>query len=342
MFIAMNRFRIGNGFETAFEDRWRKRESHLSEVPGFQRFLFLKSALPEGKGFEFVSHSSWRDEAAFQYWMDSGIAKKSHAQGEANPPPREMFLGPPEFRGYEVILDEGMGHRTDFRSPAMDYKVGELFAKESAEQKHLAQSNREKGLPPIHIGALEGKILEVLLHAINAKKGIEIGTLGGYSATWLLKGMQANAHLITIEKDAIRADLAREHFERLGVARNVDVRTGNALDVLKNLNNERDLDFVFIDADKQNYGRYVEWALPRLRKGGLLLADNAYIWGGMNYYGEQIAPEKIPYPKAGLHSYSRDEFAGMSSCWDQLRAHPEFASIILPTGEGLGIAVKVG
>lgn len=336
MFIAMNRFLIKNSHADAFEERWRNRESFLHEFPGFVRFMLLRTVTQDGDVTEFVSHSQWLSREGFEDWLQSDRSRASHGQ---SPMPREAFQGPPEFRGYEVAMESSITHRTDYRSTRLDEKVEVLFAHDSEAQKKIISRSAEAQLPPIRVGAFEGRLLEILLRSNGARRGVEIGTLGGYSTSWLARALGPEGHIITIEKDAVRAELARENLRQAGLDENVEVRTGAARDVLKNLEDLKDLDFVFMDADKQGYGEYTKWAIPRLRKGGLLLADNAYLWGGMYYFG---AGDKLPpFPKDGLHGYSADEFKGMSDCWEQLRSHPELASIILPTGEGLGIAVKI-
>ena len=339
MFIAMNRFRIRPDFSKAFEEQWKTRESFLSENPGFMRFRLLKALLPAGlEAVDYVSHSEWIDQASFEGWMNGDGSRKAHAR--AGGVPREAYLGPPEFRGYEILLDEVPGHRTDYRSVRMDTLVEERFSRESPAQKEIRESHARLGLPRINIGAFEGRLLEILLRSNGARRGVEIGTLGGYSTTWLARALPEGGRLVTIELDPERARIARENLEKAGVASKVEIRVGDARKVLATMEAEKDLDFVFIDADKGSYGDYARWALPRLRKGGLLLADNAYIWGGMHYYGRK--PEEVPArDEGGLFDFGPQEFRGMSECWKELEMHPEFASIILPTGEGLGVGVRI-
>ena len=337
MYIAMNRFRIRNSFEKAFEKRWKERKSLLDESPGFIRFKLLRGDLIDGQT-EYVSHSEWLDRASFEAWMNGEGSRRAHSQGE--PLPREAMMGPPEFKGYEVFLDQVPGHRTDFRSVAMDTQVETLFAQESVAQREVREAHARSGLPAINVGPFEGKILEILLRANGSKFGVEVGTLGGYSAGWLARALPADGRMISIEKDPKRAELARKNLESMGLGAKVEVKVGAGREVLATLDSLKELDFVFVDADKQNYGHYVRWALPRLRKGGLLLADNAYIWGGMHYFGKAV--DQVPFATdTNLHRFDRGAFEGMSDCWEQLRSHPEYASLILPTGEGLGIAVKI-
>lgn len=102
MFIAMNRFRIGAGHEDAFERRWRERQSRLDEVPGFERFWLLRGEPFTDGGAEFVSMSQWSGNAAFLAWTQSDAFRSAHSAG--GPPPTGMFLGAPQFTGYEVPI----------------------------------------------------------------------------------------------------------------------------------------------------------------------------------------------------------------------------------------------
>lgn len=100
MFIAMNRFRIALGREETFEEIWRKRESHLDEVPGFRRFHLLRGPSDE-EATLYASHSVWDSRAAFEAWTESESFRKAHAQARA---PQGTYLGHPRFEGFEVVL----------------------------------------------------------------------------------------------------------------------------------------------------------------------------------------------------------------------------------------------
>lgn len=228
--------------------------------------------------------------------------------------------------------------RSDYRSLAMDQKVANLFVPAAERYAFIQEDAKTHGVPPISIGPFEAQLMRLLLKMIGAKRGVEVGTLTGYSAAWLAESMPADGKLISIERDAVRAEMARENMQRLGLATRVEVRTGAGQDVLGNLEDLRDLDFVFVDADKQNYPAYFRWAMPRLRSGGLILGDNAYIWGGMNHLG--LKPEDVPYPTPALHTYDRAEFTGMSEAWQLVAQDPQFESLVFPTGDGLLVARK--
>lgn len=100
MFIAMNRFKIVPGKEEAFEEVWRKRESHLDEVPGFINFNLLKGPQQEDYSL-YASHSLWEDKQAFEAWTHSDAFKKVHANAGQT---KGLYLGHPEFEGFEKVL----------------------------------------------------------------------------------------------------------------------------------------------------------------------------------------------------------------------------------------------
>lgn len=100
MYIAMNRFRITPGREEDFLEIWRKRDSYLDEVPGFKSFHMLEGERKED-GTVFISHSEWASQDAFRAWTKSEAFRKAHANAKA---PEGIYLGPPQFEGYEVVL----------------------------------------------------------------------------------------------------------------------------------------------------------------------------------------------------------------------------------------------
>ena len=102
MFIAMNRFKIAPGFEDGFENVWRTRETHLSDVPGFKTFALLKGPEREDHVL-YASHSVWESKAAFEAWTESDAFRKAHAQASA---PKGTYLGHPDLETFEAVLQE--------------------------------------------------------------------------------------------------------------------------------------------------------------------------------------------------------------------------------------------
>ncbi len=129
------------------------------------------------------------------------------------------------------------------------------------------------GLPPIAVSAQQGKFLSLLAGATGARRILEIGTLGGFSTIWLARGAGPQGRVITLEYEPKHAEVAKANTERAGVGEQVEVIVGAALDTLPTLTGGP-FDLVFIDADKENYVAYLEWAIKLSRPGALIVADN--------------------------------------------------------------------
>lgn len=126
-------------------------------------------------------------------------------------------------------------------------------------------------------GPLQGKMLEMLSKVIKPKRILEVGTFMGYSALCLAKGLQPGGVLHTLELRDEDADIAQNYFTKSSQSDQIILHRGNALEIIPTLDEMWDL--VFIDADKTNYTNYYELTLPRLKKGGVILADNVLFHG---------------------------------------------------------------
>jgi len=132
------------------------------------------------------------------------------------------------------------------------------------------------GLPSIQVTAAQGKLLYLLALAQGARRILEVGTLGGYSALWLARALPADGQLVTLELDAHHAEVARRNFANAGIADRVELHVGPALETLARLRTKHEVpfDLVFIDADKANNLGYVQAALELSRIGTLIMVDN--------------------------------------------------------------------
>jgi len=142
---------------------------------------------------------------------------------------------------------------------------------------------KEAGLPPISVSAAQGKLLQVLVQLHNAKKVLEIGTLGGYSAIWMARALPEDGRLISLEIDPKHAEVAEASLARAGVGHKVEIRIGAAIDTLPKLADEGvgPFDLVFIDADKASNADYFSWAVKLSRKGTMIIVDNVVRNGGV-------------------------------------------------------------
>jgi predicted O-methyltransferase YrrM len=138
------------------------------------------------------------------------------------------------------------------------------------------RASEAAGLPDIQVSASQGKLLHLLALTLPARRILEVGTLGGYSALWLARALPPNGRLVTLEIDPHHAKVAQRNFVHGGVADRIDLQVGPALDSLARLRAQRPVpfDLAFIDADKPNNLGYVQSALELAREGSLIVVDN--------------------------------------------------------------------
>ena len=132
-------------------------------------------------------------------------------------------------------------------------------------------------LPQMLTGTIEGRFLELLVHGLQARRVLEVGTFSGYGSLSMAAGLPADGRIDTCELSEQHAEVARRYIGRAGYSDRITVHVGPALESIRSL--EGDFDFVFIDADKENYVAYYEEVLPRLSPAGLIAADNT-LWSG--------------------------------------------------------------
>jgi predicted O-methyltransferase YrrM len=156
----------------------------------------------------------------------------------------------------------------------VDRYFGEALALDDAHLQAALEASVAAGLPAISVSAPQGRLLNLLARQCNAKRILEIGTLGGYSGIWLARALPAGGKLVTLELDAAHAKVANANFARAGLADRVDLRVGPAIETLPTLEGEGAFDFTFIDADKVSTPRYLEWAIRLSRAGAFIVVDN--------------------------------------------------------------------
>lgn len=140
----------------------------------------------------------------------------------------------------------------------------------------VLEASHAAGLPNIAVSPSQGKLLNVLAKSVGAKRVLEIGTLGGYSAVWMARALGDDGRIISIEADARHAEIARSNVARAGVADKVEIWIGAAKELLPKVAASGDglFDFSFIDADKASIPEYIDWAVKLSRPGALILVDN--------------------------------------------------------------------
>jgi predicted O-methyltransferase YrrM len=169
------------------------------------------------------------------------------------------------------------------------------------------------------------RFLEITARAAGTRRALEIGMAIGYSVIHLARALPRDGLVVSIELSDEMIARSDGYLRRAGLRERVRVERGAALEVLPRL--EETFDLVFIDAVKEEYGRYLELSLPLLRVGGVVIVDNL-LWGGQ-VAGEIRAPEQTASTQA-LREFNQ-----------LFVRHPQLLSVVLPLGDGLGYAVKV-
>lgn len=206
----------------------------------------------------------------------------------------------------------------DLREQYENY-ISELFAYEDDALKAIQESADANGLPSISVRPIDGWLLQWLAKLVGARRIVEIGTLAGYSGTWLARALPSDGKLYTLEVSEKHAKVAQANFERAGVADRVEIIQGQAAQVFKRVEPHAPFDMVFIDADKGSYGLYLEWAAAHIRPGGIVAAHNTY------RDGRVMTP--VGDDDKAVDAFNR-----------ALASDPRLEGIILPLGDGMGVA----
>lgn len=173
----------------------------------------------------------------------------------------------------------------------------------------------------MQVGRVEGTLLKLLVAMVGARRVLEIGTFTGYSALCMAEALPDDGELVTCDKDPIATAIARRYFDRSPHGKKIDIRLGDARATIAAIPEQPSLDLVFIDADKENYLAYYDLALPRLRQGGLVVADNT-LWSG-----------KVLDPKA-------ESDRAIVAFNDRVNADPRVENVLLSVRDGIMLARK--
>ncbi|MEZ4394701.1 MAG: class I SAM-dependent methyltransferase [Polyangiales bacterium] len=159
-----------------------------------------------------------------------------------------------------------------------------------------------EGIPAVQVGRPEAALLSLLLRLHGARKVVEVGALAGFSALNIARALPPEGHLWTVEFSPRHAAITRANLDAAGLSTRVTVREGAGADVLPTLSPEGPFDAVFLDADKAGYLGYARWADENLRPGGMLIADNTFLFGRLLEDSEEA--EKV----RAFHQFARARF----------------------------------
>jgi predicted O-methyltransferase YrrM len=223
--------------------------------------------------------------------------------------------------------------RTQAPDLIMDY-ITNLYTTPDLGLSSVLQRLEQQNRLGVNIGIVESQMLKILIGLLQPLKIIECGTLFGYSTVQMAQALPANAHIFTIEKDLSSAEQARLSFAQCGVSDKVSLLVGSVEEKLRELESDGPFDMIFIDHHKAGYFSALQWAAQNIRCGGLIIGDNTLLFGGVVYENYE------DLPAAFQQKSSRAQFESMRAFNLELSDPQKYTSILLPTSEGLSIALK--
>lgn len=212
-------------------------------------------------------------------------------------------------------------------APGLQY-VRDVVANEPlalAQIRHRIAAHKDF---EIQIGPEEGRLLQLLIRLGGYRTIVEIGTHAGYSTMFMAQALPKAGRIYTLEKDPKRIQMARETFASCPHECEVTLVEGDALESLKTTC-PSSVDMVFIDADKLNYAKYLDWCEAHVRVGGLIVGDNTFLHGAV--FGQ---------PSPGSR-HSPSALRAMQDFNRRLGDQTRYSSVMLPTGEGWTMGIKL-
>ncbi len=202
-----------------------------------------------------------------------------------------------------------------------DYILAHTSPLDDVQRWLIAETQKLGGISGMQVAPEQGAFLTILTASLGARRAVEVGTFTGYSALCIARGLAEGGTLLCCDVSEEWTALARQTWQRAGVADRIELRIAPAAETLRSLPGEPHLDLAFVDADKPGYRGYAEELIPRLRPGGLLLVDNV-LWGG-----SVLDPDSDRRDADHIRAFN-----------DWLAADPRVESVLLPIADGLTVA----
>ena len=199
------------------------------------------------------------------------------------------------------------------------------FSSETPELTKLLNEAKASGIPEISIGGVQGSFLQTMVKLLNAKVIVEIGSLAGYSAITMALAMDNDGIVHCFERESAYCDFIENQAKSIGVENRIVIHQGHAVETLQNFE-VKNIDMIFIDADKPSYVKYLELLIPKVRSGGIIIGDNALGWGYVADESPVFEPENV----RGIQAFNQ-----------AMKHHPDlYPPCIIPLGDGMCMAIK--
>ena len=212
------------------------------------------------------------------------------------------------------LLPDDLAAYVDAHCPAPD----------AVERELIEATAALGGIEIMRLSNAQASFLGMLTRLLGARSVVEVGTFTGFSALHIARALGPDGHLLCCDVSEEYTDIAREHWERAGVADRIDLRLAPAIETLRSLPDAPTIDLAFVDADKGGYIAYYDELVPRLRPGGLLVADNV-LWSGNVVDGDDTSEDT-----EALRRFN-----------DHASADPRTESVLLPVGDGFMLSRRV-
>ncbi|MCL6641844.1 MAG: O-methyltransferase [Candidatus Bipolaricaulota bacterium] len=206
----------------------------------------------------------------------------------------------------------------DITHPDIEQYLYELLPPRDPLLVRLEQEAHERDIPIV--GPLVGGLLALLVRLTRTKKVLEIGTAIGYSTIWLARGCAPTGRVVTIEYNKKIAQEARKNISEAGLGRRVRVLLGDGMDIVPTLRTK--FDFLFLDAEKHQYRALLDLALPKLKRGALIVTDNV-LWSG------RVAQSDLDETTQAIREFNK-----------YIHKHPALETVIVPVRDGLALSRK--
>ena len=220
----------------------------------------------------------------------------------------------------QKTLSKPKWRHEDVTAPAVDDYLYSMLPPRDEVMAEMEDYATKHNVPIV--GPAVARVLQQLAMTINAKHVFEMGSAIGYSTIWWARAVGDGGRVTYTDGGAENAERARRYFARAGVANRIDIRVGDALELLSEQRQE--FDIIFCDVDKEDYPRAFRLVAPRLRKGGLFITDNV-LWSGR-------VTQKSPSDSTTKAIQEFNRLVYKSS---------EFFTTILPLRDGLAVALKL-
>lgn len=205
--------------------------------------------------------------------------------------------------------------------------LNEVFGHEDIFLKQIKQLAEQEGVQRMQISSYEGRLLQFLVHISKAKYVVEIGTLYAYSTLHMARALPEGGKIFTLDVSSSRHKKSQEVLRHEKNYKKIQWICGPASDTLQTIGEFAPFDMVFIDADKEAYKKYLLWAEKHLKTGGIVVADNTFLFGSV--YGE-----------SDTRSPKQETIEVMKDFNSYLSDSPRWEGALIPTEEGLSVGIK--